>query len=222
MKNEVLMNYDVPKGHYYSGKPFVYYKNDDLYIEDFKVLEDNKEMVLRAVKEYKRPEKSQHDYYLQDLAGASNKKYENMYDHWCSEFIYQAMGGGLTNWYNIHETWKQELTRRGEHLCPKCGTKTVMYYRPFCPACDEVTNYKGALNLFEIAYKLGYKYNINYREYINAFSEYCDKFNNDSICEISLPPRSADDSQETKKMIDRLEEINISYPFDRHLFWVSW
>lgn len=222
MNNEVLMTYDVPEGHYYHSKPFVYYKDGNLYLEHFMVLEQDKEMVLRAVSEYKRPEKSQHEFYHQDLAGASNKKYDNMYDYWFSEFVYQAMGGGLVLWHDIHEGWNQELARRGVHRCPKCGTKTVMYYRPFCPACDEVTKYKGALNLFEIAYKLSHRYGVNYNEYTSAFGEYCEEFGNDRVCDGYMPKRSAEDNEQTKRMLDRLEEINMSYPFANNLFWVSW
>lgn len=122
------------------------------------------------------------------------------------------------------------LCRKGEHKCPKCGTTTVMYYRPFCPACDEPTKHKGAINLFKAAYVLGWRYGKTYEEmmklkgeYIDAFMEYCDHFRNDVVCDMfGMPQRSKDDDEETKRKLDRLEEIHMSYPFDRYLFWVSW
>ena len=229
MNNEVLMIYDVPEGTYHYDKPFVYYKDGDLYLEHFKVLERDKEMVLRAVREYKRPEKDSNHYYHEDLGITTTNNRENAYQYWFSAFTYQAIGGGLVLWHDIQAMWEQHLARTGEHKCPKCGTKTVMYYRPFCPACGEITFHKGAVNLFELVYKLAHKYGKTdeekkelKNEYIDAFADYCEEFGNDRPCSIEMPERHNDDDEETKRKLDRLEEMNLTYPFNRHLFWVSW
>jgi hypothetical protein len=213
MEDNVLMQYDVPEDNFHYGKPFVYYKDGDLYLEHFKVLEHDIESVLRAVREYKHPEKTSTDFYQQDLF----KKHSNAYDFWFVYFTYQAIGGGLVLWHDIQEVWNEELARRGEHRCPKCQTKTVMYCKPICPACNEVSKYKGAINHFEVAYKLAYKHGVSdYHEYIDAFMNNSEDFRNDGICETYIPEDGDPDE------IQRLKEINAEYNFDKYAFWVSW
>lgn len=211
---EVLMWYDVPEDNFHYQKPFVYYRGDDLYLEyHWKVKPEHKEMVLRAVKEYKTPNKSSTEYYHQDLDDKHNKNVDNAYDYWFISFRYQAIGGGLVLWWDIDKNWASELARRGEHVCPKCGTKTVMYYRPFCPNCGEITKTKGAVNLYELAYHLSHRSGVEYHDYIDAFmNETYDDFGNDRACSISLPENS-----------DKcLVEMNEMFDFNEHLFWISW
>jgi predicted RNA-binding Zn-ribbon protein involved in translation (DUF1610 family) len=222
MENKVvLMTYDVPEGNYYYGLPFVYYKDGSLFLEDIKVKPEDVESVLRAVKEYRNPEKPQQDFYHENLF--KTKDIQDAYEYWFLAFTYQAIGGGLILWWDIQEYWTQELTRRGKHMCPKCGTPTIMYYNPFCPNCGKVELYKGSPNLFQIAHRLTHQYKLkDYHEFIEAFRDNCDSFGNDRVCDIRMPERNETDTAERTQQIDRLEMINLWYPFNRYTFYVSW
>lgn len=216
MKNEVLMKYDVEEGHYYYDKPFVYYKDGKLYAEQYEIKEQDVKHVLRAVKEYKRPNITQQQFYHSKVVGDGFNKeiITNSYDYFFIMFTYQAIGGGIILWADIESAWNDELTRRGKHKCPKCGTQTVMYYRPFCPNCDEITETKGAINLFELSYHLAHRSGKDYGDYIDAFQDATlDEYKNDSVVSISLP---------NKNPHPCLVEMNEKYNFNKHLFWVSW
>ncbi|HLO91539.1 MAG TPA: hypothetical protein VK172_10285 [Lentimicrobium sp.] len=220
---KVLMTYDVPEGHYHYGKPFVYYGKDEkgqsnLYLETVKVVDADIESTLRAVREYKKSELNHQQLYYKLF-----EKSNNAYDYWLNAFNYQAHGGGLILWSNIQGYWEDELARRGKHTCPKCGTTTVMYYKPFCPNCGEIEVYKGAINLFQLAYKLAYKNGLpNKAEYIDVFQEYCNGFRNDSICTISMPEFKETGKSGEHRKYQRLKEMNAEYPFAIYSFFVSW
>jgi len=216
MENKVLMYYDVEEGSYYYKKPFVEYKGGKLFVEgQVEVKDEDVESYLRAVREYKRPEGTQENHYHRVLTNKEvTKKIDNAYDYWFLDFTHQAMGGGLILWWHIQEVWESELARRGEHKCPKCGTKTVMYYEPFCPNCGEIEKQKGAVNFFQLAYHLAHKSEeYDNRDYYDAAMESnYEAWGNDRAVSLQLHDGAH----------PCLVEMNEAYNFNDHLFWVSW
>lgn len=88
---------------------------------------------------------------LDAIKNVKEAKYEDLHkvkhktkeEHWQVHFDYQWSNGGLILWHSPSDMWQQELTRRGEAYCPKCGSQLKMNYISYCPICKGIKKMKG-------------------------------------------------------------------------------
>lgn len=151
IKENVLLNTK-------SGKPFVTKKGKKYFVEKVEY-KDDINLLLNAIKEVK-------EVKYDDLF---DKELKTKEDYWKRYFNYQWNDGGLILWHNPTEMWNQELTRRGELKCSKCGALMVMHYRSYCPICEGVKKVKGEsyYDYHEMEHFVEAKYGFKTRDYHN-------------------------------------------------------
>jgi hypothetical protein len=189
--------------------PFVTKKGDTYFIEGVKYTDDIN-ILLEAIKNVKEC-----DYQTMVGCGHADKNLTKE-SYWQYSFNYQWNNGGLILWHNPSEMWKDHLTRLGKSFCPTCGRKLIMYYRSYCPKCEEVKpDKKGRINIHEMGYALAIKHNLGERAIIDAI---CREGNfvqsNDSPVDLYFTG---------KESIDKyLRLVNEVYPLESTQFYVSW
>lgn len=222
--NDILMKYDVQKDHYKYGLPFIYYKNSDLYVEDYIMPLEHYCYVMRAMEQYTSPSINENAYYYKCICNI-DELVNDPYEMFFINFTYQAIGGDLIMWQLIDLMWANSRCRIGEHYC-KCGTKTKMYYSPWCPACGDVLDDENVVNLIKLAMRLEYKTGTDYQQYIDAFRDACDRYRNDTIIEFKMPKANSVyqvlDKFHRENKMERLLEMNELFNFDKYRVAISW
>lgn len=133
-----------------NGKPFITRKGETYFIEGVEYTDDIA-ILLDAIANVK-------EVQYQDL----HKRYATKEEHWRTKFNYQwgYDGAGLILWWNPTECWNEELTRRGELHCDKCGAKMVMYYRSYCPLCEGIKPEGEYYDYLKVAQYIEAKYTV--------------------------------------------------------------
>ena len=133
--------------------PFVTKRSKHYFIEGVKYTDDIS-ILLNAIESVK-------PCSYQELNATS--KISTKEEYWQRCFNYQWSGGGLILWHNPTIVWKEELARRGQLPCDKCGNKMHMYYTPWCPICD--MKGKARRNLIQMVAHIEAKHGINIHDY---------------------------------------------------------
>lgn len=140
-----------------SDEAFVTKRGKNYYIEGTKYTDDT-ELLLDAIKNVK-------DVSYDDLLKEENRSSKEQM--WKTYFNHQWSDGGLILWHNPTNLWRDELARQDKLVCIKCDSKMRMYYKPYCPLCEGVTNTKKGQN-YQYAHFVDLietKYDLNLRDY---------------------------------------------------------
>jgi hypothetical protein len=197
--------------YYNSDLPFVIEEDGKYFITNVKGYDktteytDDPEILLNAIKNVD-------PINYQDMFTYNAKTKE---EYWQLYFNYEYNGGGLIMWQNPTESWNSELARRGKLLCPKCGDKMIMYYKPICTKCEKPEkDKKGRIMLIPACYYVEKKNNLPHRTIWQTISDNEFFEHNDTSCDLYFTG-----DEDVDKYIRMIDE---EFPIEITNFFVSW